>query len=237
MSHGGWRSVSTREDQEVIAAAGMGAPLRLGSAPALLVIDVTTAFIGTPGLDRVEAALEYRTSCGPSAWQALPQVASVLYRARRQGIPVLFTRAPAVSTTVDQGSWGAKSSRRGTPELARAMHEIVADVTPEPAEVVLDKEKPSAFFGTPLISHLVQARVDTVVLVGGTTSGCIRATAVDAFSHNFRTVVVEDAVFDRGQVSHDVALYDLNGRYAEVLTADDVCAYLAQPSAWRPAAS
>jgi isochorismate hydrolase len=73
--------------------------------------------------------------------------------------------------------------------------------------------------------------------VGGTTSGCIRATAVDAFSHNFRTVVVEDAVFDRGQVSHDVALYDLNGRYAEVLTADDVCAYLAQPSAWRPAAS
>jgi maleamate amidohydrolase len=229
-----WRSVAPAEDQAVLAAAGMGAPQPLGSMPALVVIDVTRAFVGTRGLTRIEAAEEYRTSCGPAAWQALPAMLRVVKAARRRGIPVLYTRAPAEPTAVDQGSWGAKSRRPGTPGFARALHEIVPELTPEPGEVVLDKVKPSAFFGTPLISHLVEHRVDTIVLVGGTTSGCVRATAVDAFSHNYRTVVVEDAVFDRAQVSHDVALFDLNGRYASVLTSDDVTTYLAEPTAWTP---
>src|SRR5207302_2004158 len=84
---------------------------------------------------------------------------------------------------------------------------------------VIEKLKPSAFFGSPLVGHLVEWKVDQVLVVGGTTSGCVRATAVDAFSHNFRVSLVEEGCFDRGEASHAIALWDLNAKYADVVVA------------------
>jgi len=98
--------------------------------------------------------------------------------------------------------------------------EIVAALAPEPEDLVLVKKKPSAFFGTPLLGLLIDRGVDTVVVTGGSTSNCVRATAVDASSYNFRTAVVSDCVFDRIDLSHRVALFDLDRQYADVVDSE-----------------
>jgi maleamate amidohydrolase len=92
--------------------------------------------------------------------------------------------------------------------------------------MVVEKVKPSAFFGTPLASHLISLGVDTVVVTGCTTSGCVRATVTDAFSYNFRVLLVEEGTFDRGEVSHKVNLFDLNQKYADVVRLGAAMEYL-----------
>ena len=105
-------------------------------------------------------------------------------------------------------------------------HTIVDDIKPVGGEVVIQKTKPSAFFGTPLVASLIDKGVDTLIVLGCTTSGCVRATALDAFSFGFVTVVVEDGVFDRGWMSHAVNLFDLSQKYADVLDSGEVGNYL-----------
>jgi len=99
-------------------------------------------------------------------------------------------------------------------------------IAPVSGEIVIQKTKPSAFFGTPLLSYLTHLRVDTVVVTGGVTSGCIRASVLDSFSNNLKTIVAEEAVFDRGQVSHKMNCFDMNAKYADVIPVEDVIAYL-----------
>jgi nicotinamidase-related amidase len=89
------------------------------------------------------------------------------------------------------------------------------------------KPKPSAFFGTPLTSHLTLLGADSLIVVGTTTSGCVRASVVDAFSHNYRVAVVEDGCFDRSQASHALALCDMDAKYADVVSSDEVLGHFA----------
>ena len=105
-------------------------------------------------------------------------------------------------------------------------YQIVADLAPLPTEIVVVKTAPSAFHGTNLVSHLVFHNIDTVVVTGTVTSGCVRATVVDAFSCSFRVIVPVECVYDRGLTSHKVALWDIYTRYGDVLPADDVLAYM-----------
>ncbi len=100
------------------------------------------------------------------------------------------------------------------------------DIEPGPHDIVIAKEKPSAFFGTPLLSYLVLLGCDSVIVTGTTTSGCVRATVLDAFSNNFRVTIVEDGCFDRSQASHAINLCDMNAKYADVLPSTEVLAYL-----------
>ena len=100
-----------------------------------------------------------------------------------------------------------------------------------PGDVVLRKTKPSAFHATPLVEYLIGAAVDGVVVCGGTTSGCVRATVIDAFSHNFPVTVVEDAVFDRGGLSHAVNLFDMDEKYADVTSSATVIERLDEAAA------
>lgn len=113
------------------------------------------------------------------------------------------------------------------PEARVRDTDIVAAVAPRENEIVINKAKPSAFFGTPLLSYLIQFGVDSLVITGGTTSGCVRATVVDAFSYNFRVAVVEEAVFDRGQVPHAINLFDMEAKYADVLSLEELRQYFA----------
>ena len=106
--------------------------------------------------------------------------------------------------------------------------EIVPDLTPLPTEIVLDKKKKSAFFGTPLLSLLIDRRVDTCIIVGGSTSNCIRATVVDSEQYNFFTVIPEEAVYDRLPLSHAVNLFDMDRSYGDVMKVDEVLAYIAR---------
>jgi isochorismate hydrolase len=103
---------------------------------------------------------------------------------------------------------------------------IVREIAPQSRDIVIHKHKPSAFFGTPLLSFLVQHGVDGLLIVGATTSGCVRASAVDAFSNNYRVAVVEEGCFDRSQASHAMSLCDLHAKYADVVSLEDVLTYV-----------
>jgi nicotinamidase-related amidase len=105
---------------------------------------------------------------------------------------------------------------------------IIPDIAPAPQDIVLKKDKPSAFFGTPLLSYLVLLGCDGVIVTGTTTSGCVRATVLDAFSNNYRVTVVEDACFDRSQASHAISLCDMHAKYADVHPSADALSYFAQ---------
>jgi nicotinamidase-related amidase len=102
----------------------------------------------------------------------------------------------------------------------------VAEIAPQPRDVVIGKLKPSAFFGTPLASYLLELKVDTLIVCGTTTSGCVRASVLDAFSLGYRVAVVEECTFDRGEVSHAINLFDMNAKYADVVSLEATTGYL-----------
>ena len=103
---------------------------------------------------------------------------------------------------------------------------IVPDIAPEQRDLVIGKQKPSAFHGTPLMDYLIHLRCDSLLVTGTTTSGCVRATVVDAFSYNYRVTVIEDGCADRSQASHAVNLCDMNAKYADVVASPEVIDYI-----------
>jgi nicotinamidase-related amidase len=197
----------TRQELARFARSGAGARVGFGRRPALLIVDVTRAF----------ADDAYPLSIGPDAPTVVAAIRRLLLAARRAALPVIHvTGSPLV---VADSIWTRKHAR---PSAARRMadpraHAILPPLRPAAGEPHLVKTKPSAFFGTPLGSVLVARRVDTVIVTGLVTSGCIRATAVDAFSHGYRVVIPEECVGDRVRLSHDVSLFDLRMKYADVL--------------------
>ena len=227
---GDWRALVPGEAWEAHGAAGYGASLRLGSRPALLVVDATLAFVGPPGATRSEAVARYPGACGPSAWEAVASITRLLHRARQRGLPVAFTIGANPTWVAWAGRPKHGSRREALPADAR---DVVEPLRPVPGELVLDKLRPSAFYATPLLPLLTARGVDTVIVAGGTTSGCVRATALDAFSAGLTCVVVEDAVFDRSPFSHAAALFELEQKYADVVPVDRVLAYLDGLSAGR----
>ena len=104
--------------------------------------------------------------------------------------------------------------------------DIPAPITPLPSEVVIQKTKASAFFDTPLARCLRERKIDTLLVTGTTTSGCVRASVVDAFSLGFRCFVVEECTFDRFELSHLVNLFDMNAKYADVISLDEALKYV-----------
>ena len=102
----------------------------------------------------------------------------------------------------------------------------MTEIAPGPGDILIPKEKPSLFFATPLLSYLIYHNVDTVFVCGTTTSGCVRATVIDAFSYNFKVGVIEECTFDRGEVSHKINLFDMNAKYADVMPVGEVMDYL-----------
>lgn len=218
-----WRTVLPESDRRVYELAGYGRPGRRGRRPAVVMIDATYQFVGEP-CPILESMATYPSSCGISAWTALAPAAQVLEAARRVAVPVFYTVGGAAADVDRFQQRGHKHpGATAQPDDAGV---IVPLVAPADGEVVLSKTKPSAFAGTPLLSLLVYAGIDSVILMGGTTSGCVRATATEAFSLGFAAVVVEDATFDRASLSHAVSLFDLNQKYADVLSSDAVVAYL-----------
>jgi len=222
-----WAEVVPGADQEAMRAAGYGAAQGLGNRPAVLVIDVNYGFTGDAPDDLLTAISKKRTACGATAWQATEAIAELLAVARKRGVPVIYSTGQRPGSTAQLGRWAGKNSR--TAESADQANDplaINAAIAPLPHEPVIAKAKPSIFFGTDLVSRLVELDVDSLLIVGGTTSGCVRASVVDAFSYNFRTVVVADGTFDRSDISHRVTLFDLAGKYADVWALAEALAYL-----------
>ncbi|HZP97533.1 MAG TPA: isochorismatase family protein [Candidatus Limnocylindria bacterium] len=219
-----WRDIATPLDRAVYEAAGYGQRDTPGARPALIVIDVTYGFVGRARAPILESIKTYPNSCGEAGWDAVRPIRDVLAAARRAGAPVFFTGGLTGQFESHVGRWREKHPRTlAQPDDA---HEIVAELRPVEGEIVVRKTKPSAFHGTPLLDLLIDARADTLVVTGCTTSGCVRATVVDAFSYGFHTIVVEDGVFDRGEIAHAANLFDMDQKYANVMPSALVVEYL-----------
>jgi maleamate amidohydrolase len=209
-----WDDVIPLEEQRVYERGGWGGIAGFGRRPALLVVDMYTAFVHP----------DYPFA-SPDAPRTVAAIRTLLEEARRAGMPVIFSRAARARNAAERGRW--KVTGRALPVMARPeAYEIVPELQPHPEETVLVKTAPSAFFGTDLVNLLVFHGVDTVILTGTVTSGCVRATAVDAFSYNFRVVIPEECVCDRGATSHAVALFDIHMKYGDVRPLAEVLAYV-----------
>lgn len=226
-----WDTIIPDEEQRAYGAAGFGRRSGIGSRPALVIIDVQYRTVGTRPMPFWEAIKEYPTSCGEVGWAAVAHIQRLLALFRARGWPVLY---PHVSPkeSFDTGRLAAKVPALMTVPLES--YAFVSEIAPEAGDILLPKKHPSAFFGTPLASYLVDLGVDTLVVTGCTTSGCVRGSVVDAFAYNWRVVVPHDAVYDRSATSHAVNLFDMAAKYADVMTTDEALATL-DPLAAKPA--
>jgi nicotinamidase-related amidase len=141
---------------------------------------------------------------------------------------VIYTTGPPPGLlSIGPGRWVHKTAGGLSLDQLEAGQEIIPMIAPIEGETVIYKEKPSAFFGTPLAAMLIDHKIDSVLVCGGTTSGCVRASVVDAFSYNYRVGIVEEATFDRSDLSHKVSLFDLHQKYADVMGERSALDYLA----------
>ena len=164
---------------------------------------------------------------------AVAVIKKLLAASRDKEIPVIYTSGLRRGDAWDQGAWAYKNRRVNNDYLGLApatmrSNIIVPDISPSPRDLVIGKQKPSAFHGTPLMDYLIHLRCDSLLVTGTTTSGCVRATVVDAFSANYRVTVVEDGCADRSQASHAINLCDLNAKYADVVASPEVIDYINQ---------
>ena len=179
---------------------------RVGERPALLAIDLYNLVY-----DR-----KHPSSCGEFAWAAIEPTRRLLAAARAASIPVIYsTRDPDMRVA---------STHRRRERLNKDSYEIRHEFAPEPDDIVVRKQRASVFFGTPLVAHLNQLGVRSLIVCGESTSGCVRASVVDAYSNGYPTVVVEECTFDRHLLSHKVNLFDMHHKYAGVMHLEEVLA-------------
>lgn len=214
----GWDQFLTPRDREVIAASGYGARMGLGSRPALVIIDVNYNFCGRRPEPIEQSVEEWHNSCGEEAWAAIDHIVKLKEFFRERSLPVIYTtRQEPGDGPFFEGRWKDKNPRFIRPGQAADRNQIVAEVAPDERDLVIEKMKPSGFYGTPLNGYLIDLGVDSLVVCGVATSGCVRATVVDAVSLNYRVSVIEEATFDRCEASHWVSLFDMDCKYADVL--------------------
>lgn len=214
-----WDGIIPQAEQEAYRAAGFGKRSGLGRRPALVIIDVQYRTVGTKPMPFAEAIKEFPTSCGEIGWTAARNIARLLTFFRERRWPVIY---PYVSPkeSFDKGRLSEKVPALMT--VAKNGYDFMAEIAPADGDILLPKKHPSAFFGTPLTSYLVDLGVDTLIVTGCTTSGCVRGTVVDGFAYNFRAIVPHDCVYDRSQVSHAVNLFDMSEKYADVMSCDEL---------------
>ena len=224
-----WDKFLTERDKAVFAQGGFGARQGFGKRPALLVIDVNWAFCGEKPEPILESIKKWRNSCGEDSWVALDHIKALIDKAHEKGLPVIYTTGIRRADNWDNGSWSWKNNRSGEAKATvtnRDGNEIVDMIAPEPQDVVIYKQKPSGFFGTDMASFLTLFGADSVIVTGTTTSGCVRATVLDAFSLNYRITLSEEGCFDRSQASNAINLCDMHAKYGDVLKTKDIVAFM-----------
>lgn len=220
----GWEPYLSERDKKHGELWGKKELTGFGNKPALLLIDFYYSVLGLERLELFESMKIWPSSMGLEGWEAVDRSAELLAVARQAGIPVIHVKA--LHSAI--GPWSR--SRRNAPKLPQEMiergREIVDEVKPIAGEAVIEKTAPSAFQGTPLRFHLQNLGIDTLIVCGESTSGCVRATVVDGATGRFRMGVVKECVFDRTQASHYMNLYDMHQKYADVIPLDAAKTYL-----------
>jgi maleamate amidohydrolase len=206
--------VSDEEARRVYAAARLGEKVSLGERPGVLVVDFSRGFTD-PGC-----------ALGSDLTAEVEATKRLLDAARAKGLPVVFTTIGFEESLTDGGLWLQKVPSLAALQLGGHWVEIDPRLERRPDETVIVKKGASAFFGTNLVAVLNALRVDTVVLCGATTSGCVRATAIDLLQNGWPTVVPRECVGDRAQAPHEANLFDIQAKYADVVSVEDALAYL-----------
>jgi maleamate amidohydrolase len=203
-------------NSEIYRQQSFGGKLGYGVAPALLIIDLQQAFIDPAVLG------------GDAVASAIAHTEQLLAAARRSGIPIAHVRYVVQQDGGDLGPFGRKVPVLARMHDASPLADFVPSLRPVPGELSFTKRHASAFFGTHLAAWLASHRVDSLLVAGCTTSGCVRASVVDANAHGFAPLVVAECVGDRSDESHRVSLFEMEQKYADVVPLQDARDYLAR---------
>lgn len=200
---------------DIYREQNFGNRIGFGRSSALLLVDFTVGFNDPKlfGGGNIDAAIQ--------------RTVPLLQFFRKQRLPVAFTRVVYADDGSDAGVFCLKAPNLRMLTESHPAAQVVPELAPARNEYIIRKTQASAFFGTGLAPWLVQQGCDTVVVTGCTTSGCVRASVVDALSHNFRPIVARDCVGDRALAPHEANLFDMAQKYADVLERDEVIAALA----------
>jgi nicotinamidase-related amidase len=212
--------MSDEQAKQVYAAARLGQSVTLGSRPAVLVVDFSCGFT------------DPECTLGSDLTPQVEATKRLLDSARARGVPVIFTTIGFESSLKDGGLWLQKVPSLGDLQVGGRWVEIDPRLEPREDETIVLKKGASAFFGTNLTAILISQGVDSVILCGATTSGCIRATAIDLLQNGYPTLVPRECVGDRAQAPHEANLFDIQAKYADVVSIEDALEYLERvPSA------
>jgi len=197
---------------DIYKRQGMGASVGMGRSPALVIVDFVVGFTDPAHFG------------GGNIKESIEKTFHLLAHARRKGWPVAHTRVVYADDGSDAGSFTRKAPNLVKLTETSPLSQIVPELQPIPGEFVIRKRQASAFFGTELAGWLQWRGADTTLICGCTTSGCVRASVVDAVSHNFRTIVVTDCVGDRAIGPHEANLFDMGQKYADLMTSEEIMA-------------
>jgi maleamate amidohydrolase len=206
--------VSDEQTREIYGRARLGQHVSLGSRPAVLVVDFSCGFT------------DPECTLGSDLTAEVEATTRLLDVARTKGVPVIFTTIGYEPSLKDGGLWLQKVPALGELQVGGHWVEIDPRLERREDETIVLKKGASAFFGTNLAAVLLTQGVDSVVLCGATTSGCIRATAIDLLQYGWPTLVPRECVGDRAQAPHEANLFDIQAKYADVVSADEALAYL-----------
>ena len=205
-------------DLDVYKKQGFGNRSGFGNKPALVVVDFVNGFNDPTAFG------------GGNIPEAIAHTAKLLAACRKHGVPIAYTRVVYAADGSDAGVFCLKAPSLLKLTETSPLSQIVAELAPVPGEYILRKTQPSAFFGTNFTNWLISKGVDTLLVTGCTTSGCVRATVIDSMSSNFRTIVVKDGVGDRALGPHEANLFDMEQKYADLLTTAEIIAHLDKAS-------
>ncbi|HWG04949.1 MAG TPA: isochorismatase family protein [Beijerinckiaceae bacterium] len=213
-----WRDVV--DDESLTIYAKHIRDVYVGRRPALLAIDLYNRVY--EGGDRPVRELigRFPSACGEQAWRAIAPTKALFAACRKAGIPVVYsTGAPEGPTKLRKRTWASESTDLDP-------YGIRHDFEPMPGDRVIYKERASTFHGTPLDAYLRERRVESLIVCGESTSGCVRASVVEAVALGFHVTVAEECCFDRMMISHKINLYDMHHKYADVMHVDEIIAHL-----------
>ena len=203
-------------DDDVFRRRGFGQQIGFGHRPALIVVDLIVGFT------------DPNMSFGANLDSEVAATNRLIHASRIASVPIFFSTVEYAPDLADAGIWRLKMSGLATLQAGSEAVKLDPRLDRSPSDAWIVKKYASCFFGTDLSSRLIAAGIDSVFVTGCTTSGCVRATVVDAVQSGFKPVVVRDAVGDRSQVAHEQSLLDMQAKYADVVTLEGVLAHLAK---------
>jgi nicotinamidase-related amidase len=216
-----WKDIVSQDILDVYAIYQR--KVSVGPSPALLAIDLYECVYAGGPQPPAKLAKSHPNSCGHYAYEAIEPTKKLFAAARKACLPIFYSTG---DTRAESRPNFVSATKRNRPPVKASDYAIRPEFKPQPNDVVITKQRASVFYGTPLLAHLTQLGIQTLIVCGESTSGCVRASAVDAYSNGFHVVLVEECCFDRSELSHKVNLFDMHHKYVDVMHLDEVVAHL-----------